>query len=368
MGLPVPTPSQPFAICNHALRAGGGIERYALTLVRGLHTRGIRTTFIAKSFDPDLPEYTWVDPVRLSVTGVPGKLRDRWFDWKLSRLKRRSRWFPLVACNQTAAADLAICGSNHPAYLAAMGQTPKLSDRWKTTLEAAQVHNARLVVAHSRGLMQQLAQHHGVAADKMRLLYPPVDGEDFSPVDEARRTRLRESLGLPAGRAVFLLASTGHLRKGLDLLLEVFARTALPASLVVAGRPIPQTGPNVRWLGYRNDMADVYRAVDCTVLASRYEPFGLVGVESVLCGTPVIVAGNVGCAEVLRPTARLRFELGTPGSLEQALESAVERWRAGSLRLAVPREHLAYDPSVDVHLEALLGWIGELQQTRSRGD
>jgi glycosyltransferase involved in cell wall biosynthesis len=141
----------------------------------------------------------------------------------------------------------------------------------------------------------------------------------------------------------------------------------LPASLVVAGRPILQAGPNVRWQGYRNDMADVYRAVDCTVLALRYEPFGLVGVESVLCGTPVVVANNVGCAEVLRPSAGLRFELATPGSLEQALAGAVERWRAGSLRLAEPREHLGYDPSVGVHLDALLGWIGELQRSRQRG-
>ena len=59
---------------------------------------------------------------------------------------------------------------------------------------------------------------------------------------------------------------------------------------MVAGRPIDETGPNIHYLGYRSDIEDVYRAVDFTILASTYEPFGLVGVESVLCGTPVLVA------------------------------------------------------------------------------
>ena len=39
------------AISNHGLRNSGGIERYALTLVRGMHERGLRPFFIAKSFD-----------------------------------------------------------------------------------------------------------------------------------------------------------------------------------------------------------------------------------------------------------------------------------------------------------------------------
>ena len=44
------------AISNHGLRASGGIERYAMTLVRGLHERGLKPVLIAKAFDTALPE------------------------------------------------------------------------------------------------------------------------------------------------------------------------------------------------------------------------------------------------------------------------------------------------------------------------
>jgi glycosyltransferase involved in cell wall biosynthesis len=348
------------ALSNHGLRNSGGIERYALTLVRGLHARGIKPVFAAKAFDKSLPEYGWVDPVPVRMSGVPGKLRDFWFDWRLRSLKRQGRWAPLIACNQTGAADIAICGSNHPAYLEAMGQRPGHIDRWKIALERDHLTNAKLIVAHSRGLAQQVQQHYGVAPGKIEVLYPPIDGDRFSTVPDARRLQLRESLGLPDDRAVFLLASTGHRRKGLDLLLDFFQTTRLPVLLAVAGRPIDAQGPNLRYLGYRTDIEDVFCAVDFSVMASRYEPFGLVGIESVLCGTPVLLADNVGCAEVIAEPATLGFSLTQSGSLAQAVEQAVARWQAGEHRLVTPCANLRYDPSVSVHLDALLAWAQRL--------
>lgn len=347
------------ALSNHGLRNSGGIERYALTLVRGLHARGIKPVFAAKAFDQSLPEYGWVDPVRVRMTGVPGKLRDFWFDRRLRSLKRQGGWAPLIACNQTGAADIAICGSNHPAYLEAMGQHPGRINRWKIALERDHLTNARLIVAHSRGLAQQVQQHYGVAPGKIEVLYPPIDGDRFSTVPDARRMQLREGLGLPHDRAVFLLASTGHRRKGLDLLLDFFQTTRLPVMLAVAGRPIDAQGPNLRYLGYRTDIEDVFRAVDFSAMASRYEPFGLVGIESVLCGTPVLVADNVGCAEVLKASAGLPFSLGQPASLGDAVGRALDLWKAAAHRLDRPLDHLRYDPSVAVHLDALLHWASD---------
>lgn len=364
---PTASATAPLVISNHGLRPSGGIERYALTLVRGLHERGLRPVFVAKRFDRRLPEYGWVDPVTVPVGIVPGKLRDLWFDWRLGRLKARHGWFPLIALNQTGAADIAICGSNHPAHMAAMGHRPGLSDRWKIDLERRHLERSRLIVAHSQLLADQVQQHYDIGADKIRVLYPPVDAQRFHPVDATRRAELRRSLGFPEDRVVFLLASTGHARKGLDLALQALGRSRLPVLLVVAGRPPGVEAPNLRYLGYRHDIEEVYRAVDCTLVASRYEPFGLVGVESVLCGTPVIAAGQVGCAEVLRPHAVQRFEIGQPGSLEAAIEQVLQRHRDDLLRLDTdPAGALAYDPGVQPHLTALIDWVDQLRQERSR--
>jgi len=344
----------PLAISNHALRMSGGIERYALTLVRGLHERGMRPVVLAKRFDRTLPEYGWVDAVQVPVGFVPGKLRDLWFDWRLRRLKQRLGLRPLIACNQTGAADIAICGSTHPGFLEAMQMPTRRIDRWKTELERAHLENAQIIVAHSRLMAEQVQRFYGIGPDKIRVLYPPVDAQRFHSADATAREALRAKLGLPTDRATFLLVSTGHRRKGLDQLVEFFRATTLPVSLAVAGRPIEVSSPNIRYLGYRSDIEDVYRAADFTVIASRFEPFGLVGIESVLCGTPIVVADNVGCAEVVREPAATRFSLDDSASFDSAIRLALGRWKDGTHRIGDVQAALAYDPSVQAHLDALL--------------
>ena len=359
-----PAWAEHLAISNHGLRNSGGIERYAMTLVRGLHARGMRPTVIAKAFDTRLPEYGWVTPVHTSVRAAPGKLRDLFFDWRIGRAKRRLGLFPLIGCNQTRWSDIAICGGTHPGFLEAMGERATLNDRWKIGLERAHFEAAQTIVAHSARMRDELVRHYGIEAGKITLLYPPIDGDRFSAVDAPARAALRAQLGLPDDRAVLLLASTGHKRKGLDLLADFFAHTELPATLVIAGRPMHATIANVRHLGYRSDIENVYRAVDFTVMASLYEPFGLVGVESVLCGTPVLLADDAGCAEVIRAPAQIPFTVAQPASLARAVESAVERWRAGSHRLAAPHELLGYYPRVSVHVDALLALAEALVRSR----
>lgn len=370
---PESTPAAPLAaaltlaISNHGLRNGGGIERYAMTVVRGLHERGVRPTVIAKAFDAALPEYGFVKPVRAGVSLVPGKLRDLVFDWRIGRAKRRLGLFPLIACNQTRWSDIGICGSTHPGYLAAMGLPTRRSDRWKIELERAHLERSKVVVAHSARMRDEAVRHYGIDAGKVELLYPPVDGEKFSPADAARRSTLRSIFGLPSKRAVFLLASTGHKRKGLELLATHFARTKLPITLAVVGRAPDGPMPNVHYLGYRADIENAYRAADFTVVASHYEPFGLVGVESVLCGTSVLLADNVGCAEVIRAPASIGFSLDDPASLERAISEATYRWNTRLHRLERPLESLAYDPSVETHVDALLALAARLG-ARADGD
>ena len=350
-------------ITNHGLRHSGGIERYALTLVHGLHAAGVRPTVIAKVFDRALLEYGWITPVPVPMLGLPSKLRDLYFDWRIRRLKARSDLGPVIACNQTGAADIAICGSTHPGYLAAMGQPAARSDDWKIRLEHAHLTNAKFIVAHSQRMADEAMRHHGVSAEKIRLMYPPVDGDRFSPASETERARLRAELQLPDDRCVFLLASTGHRRKGLDLLARFFAETHLPVCLVVAGRPLDIAAPHIRYLGYRTDIENVFRAIDFTLLASLYEPFGLVGIESVLCGTPVVAADNVGCAEVIREGGQITFSLDREASLGDAVERAVDRWRSGTHRIAAPLQALGYDPSVAAHVRGLLDLAAQVRPT-----
>jgi glycosyltransferase involved in cell wall biosynthesis len=357
----------PIVLSNHGLRHSGGIERYLLTLVDALHARDLRPIVVAHKFDTNLPEYAWVDPVHIRTWGLGGAWRDRWFDARLRRLKARHGWYPVVALSQTSVADIAICGGTHPGYLAAIGRTPTWKDRLAIALERRHLEHAAVVIAHSALMARQVQAFYGINPSKVEVLYPPVDTQRFRPVVAEQRQQLRVQLGLPHDRCVFLLASTGHARKGLDLLVRALGHSDLPVSLVVAGRPVDVQAPNLRYLGYRSDIEDVYRAVDCTVMASRYEPFGLVGVETVLCGTPLIGAEGMGCMEVLQGDGVLPFNLDAPSgqadSLDQAIAQALARWREGRLTVADPMAALRYDPSPEAHVQALLQWVGKLRAT-----
>lgn len=355
---------------NHGLRHSGGIERYLLTLVDSLRARGMRPTVVAHKFDAQLPQYNWVDPVHIRTFGLGGALRDRLFDWQLRRLKARHGWYPLVALSQTAAADIAICGGTHPGYLNATGRSPTWKDRLTIELERRHLHHAAVVIAHSQLMARQVQQFYGVDAAKVKVLYPPVDTQRFHPVSAPEKRALRDKLGLPPDRCVFLLASTGHARKGLDLLVQALGHSELPVLLVVAGRPVDMQAPNLRYLGYRSDIEDIYRAVDCTIMASSYEPFGLVGVETVLCGTPLIGAEGMGCMEVLQGEAVIPFQLEAtadqPHALQQAIAQALARWRQGQLCVTDPHAALRYNPSADTHLQALLDEVDHLRAAQAR--
>lgn len=350
-------------ISCHGFGAGGGIERYTLDLVNGLHALGIRPVVFAKSFNTNLPEYARIDPVRIGVRGWPGKLRDHVFSRRLRALKAAHGVDVLIGCNRTAVSDVAICGGTHLGHIARRGKPAGFWDRLQIRLERQHYAHARVVVAHAGIMADELRTLYGIDDTRIQVLYPPIDTARFHPVDTDTRARLRKSLDLPDDRVVFLFPSSSHVRKGLAELTAFFAATDLPVQLAVLGRPIDGNWPNVRYLGYRADIENAYRATDFTILASRYEPFGLVGPESVLCGTPALLAHHIGCTEALSAEAAMRFDPDQPASLAACVAAAVARTQRGDARLSTPREHLSYDPDVAAHARAILAMVGACPAT-----
>lgn len=340
--------------CNR-FGKGGGFERYALDLVRGMLARGQAPVVFARRFDADVPEYARVERHLVPVRWLPGKMRDMAFSLGMRHAHRHCD--VLIGCNRVVGADLAVCGGTHRGYLRAMGRHPEFWDRRQIELESRHYAQSRRVVAHSRMMTDELLSLYGLPADKVTLLYPPVDTARFVPLDHARRQALRARLGFDA-RPVFLFPSSDHARKGLDVLAQGLAASGLDAMLAVAGRPIGKAMPGVRELGYCGNMAELYCAADFTVLASRYEPFGLVGIESVLCGTPVLMAEGIGCLEVLDHQAARRFPRDDVAAIAGALREAAQWAGTGAARLATPRRHIAYDPDPATHLDALLALAG----------
>lgn len=342
--------------CN-ALKYGGGLERYAIDLARGLADAGIRPSVFARSFDSSVPEYRRVESHRINVSFLPGKCRDAWFSWRLRAARRASPVDVLIGCNRVDSSEIAICGGTHLGFLDAIGRVPTFADRRQIALERRQYAHARFVIAHSMLMRDELLHFYGLGDDKVRVLFPPVDAARFTPVHAVRRAELRTRFGFADDEIVLLFPSSSHERKGLPL-IEAVLRDAGPGVVVaVAGRPPERTSERLRYIGYVKDIEDGYRAADFTILASKYEPFGLVGVESVMCGTPVILPSNIGCCDAIAPSAKLVFAPGDTAGLRAALDEAVRRTKAGAARVgsgAAAHAAIRYDPSIARHVAQLL--------------
>lgn len=336
----------------HSVRPGGGMERYVLDLIAGLARRGMRVRVVTRRLNwPGLPP-AGVEFVVLRDRTPFSRFNNYRFEACACR-HIQPGWPTIGISRVPGGADLAIVGGTHIGHLQDKGKSrPGLFDRLTISHEQALYEHARSIVAHSERVRQEIIRHYGAPAGKVVTLYPPVDTNQFSMGARSGREALRQQIGVAPDQMLLLFPSHNHELKGGDLILEALESLGSRIRLVVAGKA-PLDHPGVINLGFRRDMPALYAAADAAILASKYEAFGLVGPEAILCGTPVLLANTVGAVEVLSESACLRFDR-TVDSLRAALKKTLERFDAGQLVLENPAEHILYPYSIDAHLDALI--------------
>jgi glycosyltransferase involved in cell wall biosynthesis len=120
----------------------------------------------------------------------------------------------------------------------------------------------------------------------------------------------RASLGTPKDAPLAVALGRLHRNKGLDVLLH--AAALVPELVVWIAGEGPErdalenlardlgVSQRVKFLGWRNDRAALYKAADVCVYPSREEPFGNVVVEAWLCGVPIVTTASTGPAWLAR--------------------------------------------------------------------
>ncbi|ASK27625.1 glycosyl transferase family 1 [Neisseria chenwenguii] len=347
-------------IAVNCFRRGGGMESYTLDLVRGLTARQSAVTVYAAQTDPALPEYALTEVHQIRQNLIPKKLRPYLFSTQLENARNGSD-APLIACNPSAHADIFVCGGTHLGYLENMRQTATPLDKLTVRRNRSNYTTAKSVMAHSHLMRRELETLYGVPSEKIRVIHPPADTARFRP-DPENAAAARAKYGFKDDETVFLFPSTGHKRKGLDLLAEFFEHTDLPVKLAVAGSPLPRPMKNAVGLGFCNNMPELYRAADFTIMASLYEPFGLVGVESVLCGTRAVLSDNMACTEVMNADAGFFFSRQRPETLAEAVSQAVALKQRSEHRIADPAAALTYDPTLEHHIDRLYQMLADYTQ------
>jgi len=178
---------------------------------------------------------------------------------------------------------------------------------------------------------RQMVRHYGPLAP-IAVIAGGVDLERFSPdpereprpgrgADPGRQSVARSRLGLsPTARTILFVGRIQRL-KGLEVLLRAFGRlNDLDVQLVIVGgrpgnshesREIARLQHLATRLGVaerthfvgavaHEQLPSYYRAADVCVMPSSYESFGLVAVESLACGTPVVATRVGGLTSIIR--------------------------------------------------------------------
>ncbi len=202
------------------------------------------------------------------------------------------------------------------------------------------------------GPMRHALTRYGITTD-MHIIPTGLNLDTFitPPVSD-----FRAKLGLSAEQPMLLYVGRVAMEKNIDFLVDMFpqVRAAHPdAVLVIAGEgPAEghlrarvaerQLDEAVRFVGYMRrdgELQDAYRAADLFVFASHTETQGLVLLEALALGTPVVALGIMGTLDVLDETGGCRIPDATPAAFSAAVNTLLAD---PNLRATLKTEAVAY--------------------------
>jgi D-inositol-3-phosphate glycosyltransferase len=242
------------------------------------------------------------------------------------------------------------------------------------------------VVAANAVEREQLVRQYGAEPGRIATIPCGVDTDLFRPGDAAEA---RRRLGLDGGPVVLYVGRLEPI-KGLDTLVDAVAALragGFPVTVQVVGgdadespsgheghlrRRIGELGLTacVRFRGPQpqKTLRDYYVAADATVLPSYYESFGMVALEAMACGSPVVGSRVGGLTTTVRDgvtgylvpegdavalAQRLADLVGDPDARERLGREGV-RWAAQHrwpcVAEAICREFAALEPLAETHL------------------
>ena len=200
-------------------------------------------------------------------------------------------------------------------------------------------------------------QKHGLK--ETQLLFAPhaVDNERFAKDDASRHAAAqawRRQLGIGANELVFLFAGKFEPKKDPLLLVQAFQALNQPGTrLVLVGQGVlaqqlqaMAAGHNqIILLPFQNQqsMPLLYRLADVYVLPSRGpgETWGLAVNEAMVCGRPVLVSSQCGCAaDLITPDTGWLFQAGSVEDLCRQMQAVLAQQGHLSAKGQAARAHV----------------------------
>jgi len=194
------------------------------------------------------------------------------------------------------------------------------------------------LLAHTAAVRSDLISLYDVPPEDVAILPNGYSDAEFNiSARQAHRAAVREELGYSKSDRVVLFVANELERKGFGPLLRAIASLDDPRIHILAvGRLDPGSyqdeierlgvSPRVRFTGSSGKVAPFYSAADVFALPTQYEAWGLVIIEAMACGLPVLTSRLAGAANAIREgeTGRLVEDPRDSREIAAALRSLLD--------------------------------------------
>jgi glycogen synthase len=256
----------------------------------------------------------------------------------------------VIHCHDWMTYDAGIMAADHHRvpvvmhiHATELDRTDFRPDPWIEGKERWALRKASRVIAVSNYTKNLLVQHYGINSDKISVVHNGHDiPHNAKPVMAQRKSKTPFVLFLgrlttqknpwqflEAARLVhaarpetrFIMAGEGPMQEGL---IKRACDLGLTGSVLFTGKVS------------RSEADDLYRKASCFVMPSLSEPFGLVALEAIGHGTPLVMSRQSGAAEVIEHCFKVDF-WDTERFADCILTILREQPLADQLRAEAPR-------------------------------
>lgn len=283
-----------------------------------------KTAAFLKSLENDLPDIVHLHNLHGSYVNLPllfsflkrhrvGVVWTLHDCWPVTALCPH---FSAVGC-ENRHCDCTPCPQRHR-YTCAPSHVTRRVLQWKRKLFTG-MENA-VIVTPSHWL-ESTVRESFLGMYPIRTIYNGVDAQIFKPT----ASDFRQRYGLETRKIVLGVAAVWSERKGVDIFEALARRLSSEYAVVLVGADETvkcKMPPNVLCIVHTHDrhaLAEIYSAADVFVNPTREEVLGMVNLEALACGTPVVTADAGGSPECIDERCGAVVRVGDTDAFERQI-------------------------------------------------